>query len=486
MLTPDTYRALSAMALEKTSEGLLCLDTDGRILFANEAAARTLGATAAALCDKTIFQVAPEMVVALWKELWKELRTHGTFAFEFQLSGANDRVVQVDMAAHRLGADGKDLACVFFHDVEERKRLQNLQQEFVSNVSHELRTPMTVIREGISQVLEGLRGDINDAQNRALSLALSGIERMGRIINDLLDMSKIESGRITLKRERVDINALVREVSGAFQSLADDRGIELRLSIPAGSLTVYGDHDRLMQVLTNLIGNSFKYTEKGHITLTVTARDTDILCSVSDSGIGISAEDKEKIFAKFEQGERASLTGEKGTGLGLSISRAIVELHRGRIWADSPGPGQGAQMSLTLPRQKGRDIFCDQLALVLHTVARRGGSLSVLSFQLQPVAGATPDASRYATLLTSLEQLVRRESGRMSDLLVVDERGLYLALESTVKREAARLSELMLSAARNEMGAALSDFSLTCKIYSFPEDRPLEGPFLTFVAGDKS
>ena len=117
------------------------------------------------------------------------------------------------ISIHYLAPNHRELACVFFRDIEERKRLQNLQQEFVGTVSHELRTPMTVIREGVSQVLEGLRGDVSDSQKRALTLALNGIDRLGRIIDELLDISKIESGKATLKRERIDL-ALLAPRSG--------------------------------------------------------------------------------------------------------------------------------------------------------------------------------------------------------------------------------------------------------------------------------
>src|SRR5437016_5903589 len=143
-LSPEEIRTLATFAVDKMSESLLCLDTEGVILYANEAAARTLNQPASVLCGRNIFAIAPEMNPPLWKELWKEMRANITFAFEFQLAGAAERVVQVEVSAHYLNPADRELACVFFRDMEERKRLQNLQQEFVSTASHELRTPMTV------------------------------------------------------------------------------------------------------------------------------------------------------------------------------------------------------------------------------------------------------------------------------------------------------------------------------------------------------
>lgn len=382
-LSAQEKMALSHFVAEKTSEGLLCLDTEGHALFANESALRTLGQSPEQLFRLDIFHIAPEMVPVLWKELWKEIRTSGHFAFEFQVQSGTGRAVQVDIVAYRVKPDDRELACLLFHDIEERKRLQNLQQEFVTNVSHELRTPMTVIREGISQVSEGLRGEINEAQKRALTLALSGIERMGRMIDDLLDISKIESGKITLKRQRLDMSAIARDVASAFQALSEDRRIDLRVTTPAGPVSVYADRDRIVQVVTNLVGNSFKYTEKGHIQIEIISHPNEAVCCVSDTGIGISQQDLEKIFVKFEQLGHASFTGEKGTGLGLSISRGIVELHKGRIWAESGGAGQGSRIVFALPRQSGRTVFLEQLSTLFHDVARRGGSLSAVTFQLQ-------------------------------------------------------------------------------------------------------
>jgi PAS domain S-box-containing protein len=482
-LSADEFRAFTSLIAEKTTDGILCADSGGKVWHANESAARLLHYEPHALIEKDIYALAPEMLPALWKELWKEIRSSGAFAFEFQLRGKGGQDVQVEIAAHRLPLATRELACLVFRDVEERKRLQNLQQEFVSNVSHELRTPMTVIREGISQVLEGLRGDINDAQNRALSLAMSGIERMGRIINDLLDISKIESGKVPLKRERLDLSTIAREVAGSFQGMAEARGLDLRVTTPAGTLMVYADRDRMTQVLTNLVGNSLKFTEKGHIQIELFTRNGEVECAVRDTGIGIMPDDLEKIFAKFEQAGSVAFTGEKGTGLGLSISRGILELHKGRIWAESRGRGQGSEMRFALPRQSGQDVFRDGLAPVLHAVARRSGTLSTISFRFAPQDKNEVDLTRLAPLLDTLEQSIRRERDRMKDLLVVDVDAIYVALESTVKKEAARLAELVCTGARQELASALLTLGLALhyEIKTFPEEHGDEKMYLTHL-----
>ena len=482
-LTPEEFRPLVELAAERTSECLLCVDADGKVLYANEAAARTLGRAPALLLDRTFFDLAPEMNSALWKELWKEIRGRSSFAFEFVLAAAEERRVQADISVHYLNPAARDLACVFFRDIEERKRLQNLQQEFVSTASHELRTPMTVIREGVSQVLEGLRGDVTDAQRRALTLALNGIDRLARIIDELLDMSKIESGKVALRRERLDLTALARDVGATFQSLAADRGLDLRLTTPAGPVMVYADRDRLLQVLTNLVSNSFKFTEKGHIQVTVSARDGEAECSVSDTGMGLAREDAEKIFNKFEQLGQGSVTGEKGTGLGLSISRGIIDLHKGRIWAESAGPGRGARVAFVLPRQTGRDLFREQLAPMLRNVARRGGSLSTVVFQIETLGPSHATEAQITSVLAGLENLVRKHSGRKTDFLVKEADAMYLALESAVKSEAARVAEQIVSAFQKSLAreGLASQLRMTYRVTAFPDEAPQEDAFLEKV-----
>jgi PAS domain S-box-containing protein len=487
-LSPEEFHPLTELAAEKAAEGLLCLETDGRILYANDAAARTLAQTAAALCERTIFQIAPEMNPALWQELWKEIRRHASFAFEFALLAAEEKLIQVEVTVHHLKTDRRELACVFFRDIEERKRLQNLQQEFVSTASHELRTPMTVIREGVSQVLEGLRGDINDSQRRSLSIALSGIDRLGRIIDELLDISKIESGKVTLRRERLDLATLAREVGAAFQSLATDRGLDLRLTTPAGSLMIYGDHDRLVQVLTNLVNNSFKFTEKGHIQITVSAREGEAECSVSDTGMGLAPADTEKIFNKFEQLGQVAVTGEKGTGLGLSICRGIIGLHKGRIWAESSGTGTGMRVAFVIPRQTGRDVFREQLAPMLRNVARRGGSLSTVIFQIGNQESAPATEAQIASVLSGLENLIRKHSGRRTDFLVKDIDAMYLALESMVTREAARIADRVVKAFDDSLAreGLSSKLHMTYTIMGFPDEGSDEGTYLDKICSQEA
>ena len=231
---------------------------------------------------------------------------------------------------------------------QELKKLDQLKSDFVSTVSHELRTPMSIAKESVSQVVEGLHGKLTNDQRHFLSISLSNIDRLSRIVNDLLDISKIESG-IKLKKELINAVELAKAVIFDFYLKAKAKGIEIKESFSDKKIEVYVDKDRIIQVFTNLIDNAIKFTDKGDITIAITDKKDVVECNISDTGAGISEEDIPKLFAKFQQLRRPDGQGEKGTGLGLAISKGIVELHKDRIWVESV-LGKGTKISFTLPK----------------------------------------------------------------------------------------------------------------------------------------
>jgi len=230
-------------------------------------------------------------------------------------------------------------------------------------------------------VVEGLRGDINDAQRRALSLALNGIERLGRIIDDLLDISKIESGKVALKLERLDLAALAREAGSAFQSLAEDRALELRVTTPAGPVMSMRPR-RLVQVLTNLVNNSFSLRNAG-ISKSPFRRGRRSRVLGGGTGMGLARRTPKRSSTNLSSSAKWPSAG-KGTGLGLSICAGSSNSIKAHLGAKRRH-GQGARVAFVIPRQTGREVFRDQLVPVLHNVARRGGSLSTVVFQVEQV-----------------------------------------------------------------------------------------------------
>jgi signal transduction histidine kinase len=229
------------------------------------------------------------------------------------------------------------------------KELSKLKDEFIASVSHELRTPLTVIQEGVVQVLEGISGPASPAQQQSLSIASRNIERLRRLIEDLLDISKIETGRMVLNLETLDLREVVQEVGRSFLARIQGKGLELKTHLPEGKVALYADRDKLAQVFANLLDNALKFTREGSIEIYVLEEGRrQVACRVSDTGPGLAPEFLSKLFHKFQQAPGEEAGGAKGTGLGLAISKGIVELHGGRIWAESQ-PGQGTRFTFTLP-----------------------------------------------------------------------------------------------------------------------------------------
>lgn len=224
----------------------------------------------------------------------------------------------------------------------------DLKSEFVSTVSHELRTPLTSIGGYTKVLLDGDAGPLNETQREFLRIVDTNVERLTELINDLLDVDKMESGKVLLRREVIDLREVLEESVETFKLQAERKGLRLELRGGAEPLNVHGDRSRLLQVFMNLVSNAVKYTEKGSVTLE-SSRDGDaVMARVRDTGIGIPESDREKLFSKFYRTGQARLSGEGGTGLGLVIVRGLVEAHEGRIDLSSE-EGKGSVFTVTLP-----------------------------------------------------------------------------------------------------------------------------------------
>ncbi|MBD0305821.1 MAG: GAF domain-containing protein [Nitrospiraceae bacterium] len=229
------------------------------------------------------------------------------------------------------------------------REMDQLKSAFVSTVSHELRTPMTSIKGYVENLSDGLVGELTERQSYYLSRVKHNIERLTRMINDLLDLSKIEAGAVSIARRPVSIYELVADVVEGFQTMACERSLSLTSTLEDGLPVTKGDRDKLHQVLTNLIHNAMKFTPKGGEIRIEVRMDEDraIRVCIADTGCGIHADDLGKIFDRFYRGN-ASTAESSGAGLGLAITKNLVELHGGRIWAESV-PGEGSRFFVTLP-----------------------------------------------------------------------------------------------------------------------------------------
>lgn len=234
-------------------------------------------------------------------------------------------------------------------DITGLKEIDKMKDEFVNTVSHELRTPLTTMKEFTSIISDEIPGKLTKDQKEYIGIIKNNINRLSRLINDLLDISRIEAGRIELKKSFIDIVALAKGVISVSKTEADKKHVKVESSFQSPLPKVSADADKIVQVFTNLIGNAIKFTpEKGKITVTIRERDRDVECSVADTGIGIAREDLGRVFNKFQQFGREPGGGAKGTGLGLAITKELVYMHKGKIWVESK-PGKGSRFIFTLP-----------------------------------------------------------------------------------------------------------------------------------------
>jgi signal transduction histidine kinase len=233
--------------------------------------------------------------------------------------------------------------------------LNDARIDFVSSVSHELRTPMTSIKGYTDMLLSGMTGELTEPQRRFLSIIESNANRLGILVNDLLEVSRLEAGRIHLERKAVSVNEVVLETTTGLQGKMVSKRLGYETRIPASLPSVWGDPDRLIQILTNLLSNACKYTPEGG-RITVQARPVpaqgetpaQVRIDVADTGIGIAEEEQSQIFQRFFRADHDMVREQVGTGLGLSIVKGLVELHQGEIWFTSE-LDEGTTFSFTIP-----------------------------------------------------------------------------------------------------------------------------------------
>jgi signal transduction histidine kinase len=229
----------------------------------------------------------------------------------------------------------------------------NIKSHFTSMVSHELRTPLTAIKESISVVSNEISGALNDIQKKCLTIATRNVERLNRLINDILDFQKLESGKMTYNMLENNMNELAEEVRENMLLLAESHKLDITLELDENLPLAKFDKDKITQVLTNLINNAIKFTQQGKIIIKTSHGENYIQVTVKDTGIGIKEEDMPKLFQAFTQIESDQARKADGTGLGLVISLEIIKAHGGKIWPESTF-GQGTTIHFILPIKERR------------------------------------------------------------------------------------------------------------------------------------
>jgi signal transduction histidine kinase len=245
------------------------------------------------------------------------------------------------------GPAGVDGAVVVFRDITDRTVLDEMKRQFVSAVSHELRTPLSAIRGSLEMLADGDTGVLPESAQHVVDVGARGTERLTRLVNDIIDIERLEAGTFDIRPRPEDLAPLLVDAADSLVPLAGERHVTIEIGEAAGSALC--DADRIVQALVNLIGNALKFTQGGGtVEVSAIPVDHEILVSVRDQGRGIPAEEFETIFERFHQVQRGDGRKLGGTGLGLPITKAIVERHGGRIWVESE-LGEGSTFHFTLP-----------------------------------------------------------------------------------------------------------------------------------------
>jgi PAS domain S-box-containing protein len=349
----------STAMLEGVADGVLVTDNSSIITLLNDAAEEILELKRAQVIGKSLDEFIGLFGGAAqsWMGTIQDWSTDPSTQDEGEMYSErlileDGRVISVHLAPV---SDPKEFlgTVSIFRDITHEVEADRLKSEFVATVSHELRTPMTPIKGYVEFLLMGGAGDLNEQQTQFLSIIKSNIDRLSTLVNDLLDVSRIEAGKVALSFQPINIEEVVQEISQSVLDQAEDndRPVTFEINVPEDIPSVYGDIERVRQILSNLVDNAYKYTsESGKITINVSKADGEAQVDIVDKGIGIFPDEHERIFERFYRGENHLVMATAGTGLGLSIVKELVEMHDGRIWVTSSGvPGEGSTFSFTLP-----------------------------------------------------------------------------------------------------------------------------------------
>lgn len=405
---------------DSAMDAIVTFNPSGGIETMNRAAEEMFGYSVTELVGRDISILVPDAMggdAVFLDRLRNERNLRQGSACEFEARRKDGATFPVDINFGEMHQPDGVHAVAVMRDCTERRKAELAKSEFVSTVSHELRTPLTSIAGSLGLLVGGAGGALPEKAGRLIAIAESNSRRLVRLINDILDMEKIQSGKLTFTLRPLDLGDLAQRAIDGMSGLSSETGVTLAYVAPDGPVTVHGDADRLTQVVTNLISNALKFSPRGgtvQVMVEVAGRHARL--RVSDQGPGIPAEFRERIFGRFAQADSSDTRQKGGTGLGLAISKEIVERHGGRIWFEST-PGLGATIFFELAAQRPaagapaartgnepRVLLCEDDPDVSHVLAE---ALRAQGFAVEATA-------------TLKETQTALASGRPFDVLLLD------------------------------------------------------------------
>ena len=343
-VTTGAAQAQQQVIFDSMLEGLLLLDRDRKISLANRAFTNLFGLKTE-IRGQTIMEALRRHELS---ELVERVEAEQqVLEYELKLPGLNERWLQINGAVIHDSTGAREGTILVFHDLTRLKQLERTREEFVANVSHELRTPLSLIKGYVETLLDGAR-DQPEVAERFLKIIERNTQRLDLLIQDLLVISALESGRLKLNLQPIALPALAGKVLTDLKTRADAKEIQLVNELP--ELTAMADANRIDQVLANLVDNAIKYgRSQGKVVVGgKKTEDGKLEVFVQDDGPGIPAESLDRVFERFYRVDKARSRDQGGTGLGLSIVKHIVHSHGGEVWVKSE-PGAGARFCFTLP-----------------------------------------------------------------------------------------------------------------------------------------
>jgi PAS domain S-box-containing protein len=361
---------LFAGLLAIAADAVIALDHEQRIIFFNEGAERIFGWSADEVGGQYIEILLPERFRAAHRG---HVAGFGAAHGRARLMGERQQITGLrksgqefaaEAAIERIAVDGHNIYAAVLRDISARQHAEDAlhaavqaRDDMMGIVSHDLRNPANAVKMLARSILEGNPSDASEGVMERVAIIQQAAEQIDALIQDLLDVTRLEAGRLTVQTTAQDVGSIVTRSVDALRPLAEAGGIALTAALPLAPVNVLADADRVSQLLSNVIGNAIKFTPAdGTVSLSVQARGTEVEFAVTDTGEGIAADQLLHVFDRFYQAGAGRRVARHGAGLGLPISRGIVEAHGGRIWIESV-PGAGTTVRFTLPRSLSSTVL---------------------------------------------------------------------------------------------------------------------------------
>jgi signal transduction histidine kinase len=365
--------------IENMTDGVVMIDDVGRIEIANLCVRTLLGLSA----GHGLLEVRSALENLGLKHLFTAAdQKPSKSGSELVAKTAAGRIVQINWNAIIDKSECFLGNVIVIRDTTAQIEFDKAQTEFIAAISHELRTPLTTIQNSISNMLAGITGKITSKMSQYLIAMQSDCQRLSRLVNDLLDMAKLEAGKMHISRSAANLVDVAAKAVQAFSGLAAEKDLKLELDGCKSISRVYMDMQRIYQVFSNLIANAIKYTDRGgRIMVSLFEREDDVVSVVKDTGIGITADRQKLIFNKFYQVARRAGPGYNGSGLGLTLSSEIVAAHGGKMWVESE-LGKGSKFYFSLPKTKPQVILHKHLKTLAERADKKGERFALIVIKL--------------------------------------------------------------------------------------------------------